>query len=66
MKKLLAIALLLSSGVAFCCNHGDKCGCSKPRPKPEQRQEQQQVRCPHKPAGEKCPCEEKTVPTRKR
>lgn len=56
MKKLLVIALLLSSGYVFCC--GDqKCGCSnKPKPRPQARPAQQ-TRCPHKPAGEKCPCE---------
>lgn len=60
MKKLLAIALLLSTGISFCCDN-QKCGCQKPRPisKPAGKEAGCPVnRCPHKPAGEKCPCEE--------
>lgn len=64
MKKLLVMALLLSSGYILCC--GDqKCGCSKPKPRPQARPTEQ-TRCPNKPADEKCPCEEKAQPAHRR
>ncbi len=63
MKRLLIVVLALSSGYVFCC--GDqKCGCSKPNLRLNLKHNKHVAQI--KPAGEKCPCEERTNPVVKK